>query len=326
MSLLLKSLESNLSDFRPDKASLITQVLAGLQQPVKKINAKFFYDEQGSKLFDQICTLQEYYPTRTETEIMQDYIDEIAEVIGTNAVLVEYGSGSSHKTKILLDHLPTLAAYIPIDISKEHLIKSATKIDALYPYLDVIPISADYTHHLELPAIDKPISHKVVYFPGSTIGNFQPYQALDFLNHVAEVCGENGGLLIGVDLKKDPNILHQAYNDQEGVTAAFNLNVLTHLNKEFGCDFNLDKFCHYAFFNPEHGRVEMRLISLETQVVHLNDTAIVFREHESIITEYSYKYTVELFEALAARANFRLDKAWIDNKKWFSVLYLTWLG
>ncbi len=301
----------------PDKADILRELLEGLQKPEKSLPSKLFYDELGSELFEQITRLDEYYLTRTEAEIFTDRIDEIIGHLGSEVTLIEFGSGNSQKTRILLDHLPDPVGYVPIDISQEKLTESATAIAAAYPGLNVIPIWADYTRELELPAIEG--SRKAAFFPGSTIGNFYPDEAEAFLKRVAELVGEGGGLLIGVDLKKDERILNRAYNDAEGVTAAFNLNMLAHLNQEFGANFQVDKFRHHAAYNEELGRIEMYLVSLEDQTVSLGDAEISFRRDERILTEVSHKYTVEEFERLAVRGGFHVQDVWIDSDRLFSV-------
>ncbi|MEM8533173.1 MAG: L-histidine N(alpha)-methyltransferase [Chloroflexota bacterium] len=320
------STQLNLHDYQPNGDSTAQEVLAGLQRVPKKLPAKLFYDERGSQLFDQICELDEYYTTRTESAITQSNIDEIVAAIGPQALLIEYGSGSSAKTRILLDHLNDLAAYIPLDISKEHLLASATELAKLYPDLEILPVSADYTTDFELPRVQKPVARRVVYFPGSTIGNFETEAAIDFLEHIAEVCGSDGGLLIGVDLKKEPHIIHQAYNDRAGVTAAFNLNMLVRLNRDLDMNFVVDQFGHYAFYNVYEGRLEMHLVSLADQTVYLNGTSIEFAEGESIWTESSYKYTPSEFAALAGQVGFEVQQVWIDEQHLFSVQYLTMTG
>jgi dimethylhistidine N-methyltransferase len=312
-----------LRDSMPDQKDLLQEVLEGMREPVKTLPCKLFYDERGSRLFEQICELDEYYLTRTETALMKEKISEIAPLIGSKSMLVEYGSGNSEKTKILLDHLPELSAYVPIDISREHLLRSAADIAAAYPHLDVLPVCADYTTRVELPAYNKPVSRRVVYFPGSTIGNFHHHEAFDFLKLIAEVCGSGGGLLIGIDLKKDPEILNSAYNDRAGITAAFNLNLLERINRELGADFQIDQFRHHAFYNEVIGRIEMHLISLSDQTVHLNGYGIDLKKGEKIWTESSYKYSIEEFEALAERAGFKLKHVWTDKNRLFSVQYLT---
>jgi len=312
-----------LHDFEPEVDRFRDEVLAGLHQAQKAIPCKYFYDEHGSHLFDQICELDEYYPTRTEMAIMCDHVAEMAELLGRGCMLIEYGSGSSVKTRILLDHLCAPAAYVPLDISREHLLRSAAKLAVAYPRLKVLPVCADYTTRFELPPCPRPVARKVVYFPGSTIGNFEPEYALGFLRHIAQTCGAGGGLLIGVDLKKDVRVLEPAYNDARGITAAFNLNLLRRINGELGADFQLDQFRHHAFYNEEAGRVEMHLVSLRAQTVHLADAVIALRPGESIHTENSYKYALAQFAGLAQQAGFKTWKVWTDRRQLFSVHYLT---
>jgi dimethylhistidine N-methyltransferase len=312
-----------LADFAPELGSFRDEVLCGLHKPQKELPSKFFYDERGSQLFEQISVLDEYYLTRTELGIMRDHAHEMAEVLGPRCLLIEYGSGSSTKTRLLLNHLLEPAAYVPIDISKEHLIQSASALAAAYPTLEVLPVCADYTTNFELPTPATPAARRVVYYPGSTIGNFDREPALRFLQHIAQVCGPGGGLLIGVDLSKDPVKLHHAYNDWEGVTAAFNLNLLFRINRELGADFELDRFRHYAFYNPREGRVEMHVVSLANQTVHVGDVAFSFAIGESIWTESSYKYRLDDFAAMAAAAGFAVRSVWTDPHGLFSVQYLT---
>ncbi|MBV7327252.1 L-histidine N(alpha)-methyltransferase [Chloroflexi bacterium TSY] len=302
--------------------SLVAEVLRGLRNPVKTLPTKLLYDERGSQLFDEITELEEYYPTRTETAIMLKHINEMVDVLGANTMLIEYGSGSSIKTRILLDHLPDLAAYVPIDISAEHLAQATAQIRRMYPGLEVLPVSADYTSEIELPKSTLPAARRVIYFPGSTIGNFHPREAIIFLQRLAHICGNDGGVLIGVDLKKDPNLLHRAYNDAPGVTAAFNLNMLTHLNRRVGANFVVENFRHYAFYNANIGRIEMHLVNLADQQIQIHDQSILLRMGESIWTESSYKYTINEFGALAAKAGFQVEQVWTDERKLFSVQYL----
>ncbi len=313
----------NATDFKPGTDDVLKEVIEGLQQPVKRLPCKLFYDEHGSQLFDQICELDEYYPTRTETAIMEDNIDEIVSHIGEDCQLIEYGSGSSVKTRILLDNLPEMAAYVPIDISKEHLLRSSVDLAQDYPNVDVFPVCADYHNDFDLPDCKRTANKKVVYFPGSTIGNFHPHEAVDFLQGINEVCGDQGGLLIGVDLKKDPDILNEAYNDSKGVTAAFNLNSVKRVKEELGIDLDPDSFRHHAFYNEAHGRVEMHLVSLLEQKVSVAGNEIVIKSGESIWTESSYKYSVEEFDRLAFKGGFQVEKVWVDDQQLFSVQYLT---
>ena len=300
---------------------LLTEVIEGLSKPQKMLPSKLFYDERGSRLFDMICELDEYYPTRTETKILSDNINEITSYIGDRCVLVELGSGSSVKIKLLLDHLKNLAAYIPVDISAEHLIKSTKLLQDEYSDLNVYPLAADYTRWFSLPEIKEDYNSIDAFYPGSTIGNFTPEEAREFLGRIAEICGKGSGLLIGVDLQKDENILNKAYNDSEGITAEFNLNILSHINNQLGANFDLSKFKHQALYNKKEGRIEMHLLSLAQQVVKLNDHSFSIGRYETILTEYSYKYTTEGFAELV-KDIYEVEKVWIDRNKLFSVQFL----
>jgi len=296
-------------------------VVDGLAQRQKRLSSKYFYDERGSKLFDQITRLPEYYPTRTETALLRAHAAEFAELIGPCASVVEFGSGSSTKIRILLDALDAPAAYVPIDISREHLIASAKDLADDNPDLPVVPIAADYTQPLKLPEITGE-AVRIGFFPGSTIGNFSYTEAVGFLRTAATELGTDNGLLIGVDLKKDVDILHAAYNDRAGVTAQFNLNILRHINRELGADFDLDGFVHNALWRPEKGRIEMHLVSKRAQRVRVDGRVFDFAAGESIHTEDSHKYTVEEFHALAAEAGWRAYRHWVDADELFSVHYL----
>ncbi len=298
------------------------ELLEGLRRPQKTLPSKYFYDEIGSTLFEDICTLKEYYPTRTEIGIMRDNIEQITRQLGRRCLLIEYGAGASVKIRLLLDHMRSIAGYVPIDISGEHLLAAAGELRREYPSLHIFPIPADYTQDFELPEIDVPHDRRVVFFPGSTIGNFTPAQAAEFLAHIAEVVGEDGGLLIGVDRKKDAATLEAAYNDDRGVTADFNLNMLVRLNREFDGDFDLDTFRHRAVYNGAEGRIEMHLLSKREQVAHVAGEQFTFRSGESILTEYSYKYHPEEFAHLAA-PYFTVEKVWTDARALFSVQYLS---
>lgn len=309
--------------YDPASAVFLADVLEGLSAPHKTLPCKYFYDERGSHLFDLICELEEYYPTRTETGIICANIDQIASLFDPGALVVEYGSGSSKKTRILLDRLPWISAYVPVDISREHLAASAEGLRSRYPHLEVLPVCADYTCAFELPEIDTPPSRVIAFFPGSTIGNFHPDEAVGFLTGIRQLCGPDGGLLIGVDLKKDLPTLELAYNDRQGVTAAFNLNLLERINQEAGADFELGQFHHHAFYNPWHGRIEMHLASMCDQKAHVGGRLIRFEAGETILTECSYKYTLPQFAALAEEARFKVEKVWTDDRSYFSVQYLT---
>jgi dimethylhistidine N-methyltransferase len=313
-------------DFRPGRERFLAEALDGLQKPQKELPSKYFYNERGAALFERICSLEEYYITRTEVSIMQANIAGMAELIGPGVLLIEYGCGDCRKIPFLLDHLPDPVAFVPIDISQEQLERAARELASNYPALEVLPVCADYTSHLKVPDPKRSFRRKVVYFPGSTIGNFDPVPARQFLRHIAGVLGPGGALLIGVDLKKDVTRLHRAYNDSQGVTAAFNLNLLERINRELNCDFQIDCFQHYAFYNPKENRIEMHLVSRKEQTVHLGNVAIHFVPGESIWTESSYKYNLDEFQEMAAVAGLRVERVWTDARKWFSVQYLVTAG
>lgn len=293
-------------------------VLNGLQQSPKRLPSKYFYDERGSQLFDDICELHEYYPTRTEMALLQTISAEVAALVGEGATVIEFGSGSSTKIRILLDALDDPSAYVPVDISREHLLVSAKDLADSYPALRVVPVCADYTQPFDVPEI---AGEKVRagFFPGSTIGNFTRADAISFLRAAASDLGHNNGLLIGVDLRKDVARLHAAYNDAAGVTAAFNLNLLERINRELGGDFNLDAFVHDARWVPEPGRIEMHLVSEEAQDVTLAGETFHFEAGESIHTEDSHKYDVDGFKALAAEAGWDSVECWTDPDELFSI-------
>ncbi len=295
-------------------------VLSGLQKAQKTLPCKYLYDAHGSSLFDRITRLDAYYPTRAEKSILENYGGEMAALIGPQARIVEYGSGTSEKTQLLLDKLEAPAAYVPIDISREHLLAAAARIQQRYPDVHVAPVVADYTADFSLPTT--PGRQTVVFFPGSTIGNFEPEEAQVFLAEMARVAGPGGGLLIGVDLRKPVQTLERAYDDEEGVTALFNLNLLTRINRELGGTFDLSRFSHRAPWNDALGRVEMHLVSLEEQEVEVAGHKIAFGAGEYIHTECSYKYTPEGFAALAAQAGFDRVALWKDDERLFSVQYL----
>jgi dimethylhistidine N-methyltransferase len=311
-----------LIDNKPGQDRFYSEVVAGLLKPQKELPSKYFYDKTGSLLFDQICSLDEYYISRTEIAIMKSHLNEITQILGPHVSLIEYGSGSGVKTRILLDNLVDPACYMPIDISREQLINSANKISSSYHALEVLPVCADYTANFEMPSPKQKRYRPIVYFPGSTIGNFDPLPAKHFLEHVSSIFGKDGGLLIGFDLKKDPGILHRAYNDNSGVTAAFNCNLLHRINNELDGDFQVNNYKHYAFYNPEKGRVEMHLLNLKNQVVHLKKMNVPIHEGESIWTESSYKFTIDEFTTLAATAGLKSEQVWTDENEWFCLMFL----
>jgi L-histidine Nalpha-methyltransferase len=312
----LDVLRSSAAEFRAD-------VLRGLGAPAKELPCKYFYDEAGSTLFEQITGLEEYYPTRTELAIMNRHVKEMAGLLGPRCLLVEYGSGSSTKTRLLLDCLSDPVGYVPIDVSGEHLRRSAQMIAAEYSHVEVLPLCADFTRPLELPIPRKQPARRVVYFPGSTIGNFDPDDALALLRRTVVLCGRGGGLLLGADLRKDRRVLEAAYNDRSGVTAAFNRNILVRINRELGADFAVDQFMHRANYNAAEGRIEVQLVSNRDQSVHIGEAEFAFAAGESIHTEYSYKYRLRDLDDLAAAAGFEVERFWTDKREYFSVHYLT---
>lgn len=301
--------------------SELDEIVDGLKRSEKTISPKYFYDHRGSQLFDAITRLPEYYPTVTELGIMRDNIEEIAALAGKRASLIEFGSGSSHKTRVLLEHLDQQAVYVPVDISESHLLESARQVRTEFPDLEVLPVVADFTQPFALPNPTIMPLRNIVYFPGSTIGNFTHDAAHDLLKVMHQEAGDDGALLIGIDLQKDPAIIERAYNDSAGVTAEFNVNILRHLNREFGFDFDLNEFTHDARYNTSEGRIEMRLISSSDQLIRTGHEEIAIGKGEGILTEYSHKYTIAGFAAMATRAGFTVKKVWTDADKLFSVQY-----
>jgi dimethylhistidine N-methyltransferase len=304
------------------RAGFHADVVAGLSARHKQVPCKYFYDETGSNLFERICAQPEYYLTRAELALMHEHAAAMAELIGPGCQLIEYGSGSSVKTQRLLDRLHAPVAYVPIDISSVPLHASALALAQRYPALQILPLCADFTEPLEVPASTLPARRRVVYFPGSTIGNLTPSASILLLRRTAELCGPGGALLLGADLKKDPNILHAAYNDAAGVTAAFNLNLLARINRELDADFDLGQFCHYALYNPDRGRIEMHLVSRRQQRVRVGTRSFTFADGESIRTEYSHKFNLHDLQRQAAAGGFKLRRVWHDPARTFCVLYL----
>ena len=307
-----------LHDTSPPTEDFREAVLSGLALPRKAVPAKFFYDARGSELFDAICETPEYYPTRTEAAILAANAPAMAAFLGDDALVIEYGSGSGQKTRLLLDALRP-AAYVPVDISSAALSQSAAAIAADYPELRVVAVCADYTRPLNLPLDGIPHRSKAVFFPGSTVGNFTPEEALVFLRGVYGLLSPGGRVLIGVDLKKPAEVLDAAYNDAHGVTAAFNLNLLERVNRELEGDFDAAAFEHRAFYNADLGRVEMHLMSRRRQAVRVAGQRFAFATGETIHTENSYKYAVIEFQYLARRAGFQPEQVWLDERRLFSV-------
>jgi dimethylhistidine N-methyltransferase len=306
----------------PERERFLVDVLAGLRKRQKELPCKYLYDERGSRLYEHICQLQEYYLPAVEASIMRAHIEEMAELIGRQVRLIEYGCGNCSKVRLLLDHLKDPVAYIPIDISREQLERVSSELSDSYPELEILPICTDFASDFDLPVARQQGRRAVVYFPGSTIGNFAPAAARQLLESLAQVCGPGGGLLLGVDLAKEPAVLHRAYNDSRGVTAAFNLNLLERINRDLGADFEPAQFEHRAFYNKSAGRVEMHLVSRREQTVHLQNHDITFAKGETIWTENSYKYDLQDFVEMAAAAGWQVVRVWTDDKQWFSVQYL----
>jgi dimethylhistidine N-methyltransferase len=293
-------------------------VIAGLSLPQKSLPPKYFYDARGGRLFERICRLPEYYLTRAELALTRANLPAIARFAGRGCQLIEYGSGESLKTRLLIRALRP-AAYTPVDISAAALRGAALRLRREFPWLRILPLQADFSRPVEAPNL-LPHARRVAYFPGSTIGNLTPEQAQAFLRMSADQAAR---MLVGVDLRKDANLLHAAYNDAQGVTAAFNLNLLARINRELRANFDLRKFAHYAFYDPSRGRIEMHLVSLARQAIRIGTHRFDFDVGESIHTENSYKYSIEGFAALAAAAGFTARKLWMDRKELFALHGLT---
>jgi len=308
---------------RAEASAFETDVVEGLSATPKRVPAKYFYDAAGSQLFERITEQPEYYPTRCEMEVLRDQAAEIDKLIPPGAALVEFGSGSNKKARLLLKAAPQLAAYVPVDISGEMLEQEAAELCADFPQLKVLPVAADFCYPFELPPEAKAAPLRVGFFPGSTIGNFEPHEAAGFLRNAAKILGANAKLIIGVDLIKPSEILNAAYNDAEGVTADFNLNLLTRFNRELGGTFDLDTFEHHAFYNRERNRIEMHLASLKRQKVKVAGECFDFRAGETIHTENSYKYSVESLSALARGVGWLPAGVWTDAAKYFSIQAFT---
>ena len=307
----------------PRKGDALTSgVLEGLKRTPRELSPVWFYDELGSFLFDSICDLPEYYITRTELQIMRSHAEEMASYIGPNAALIEFGSGTSLKTRLLLDRLVSPAAYIPVDIARDHLLDAAGMLARDYPDLRIIPVCADFTRPFDLPSAVFSASKRVMYFPGSTLGNFVRSEAQALLSRMREMVGKSGAVLIGIDLRKDPRILERAYDDSSGVTAEFNLNALRHLNRELGSDFDLNGYEHFAVWVDDESRIEMHLVAKRDQTVHIGGEDLKIRRGEHLRTEYCHKYTLDSFADLAAMAGLSVSRVWMDTDKQFSVQLL----
>jgi dimethylhistidine N-methyltransferase len=298
-------------------------VIAGLSLPQKTLPPKYFYDARGSELFEAICRLREYYPTRAELALTRARLGDIGRFAGAGCELIEYGSGASVKTRLLIRRLRP-SAYVPVDISEPALRQAGARLAREFPWLKISGVVGDFSRPLELPVFrgrgrGLHTGRRVIYFPGSTIGNLVPHEAHAFLSMTRGLVGAGGAMLVGVDLKKDANVLHAAYNDAKGVTAAFNLNLLARINRELEGDFDLRRFRHYAFYNAARGRIEMHLVSLARQQARVGAHRFQFEAGETIHTENSCKYSVAEFQALAAEAGFRSAKVWLDRQELFSL-------
>ncbi|TWT75495.1 Histidine-specific methyltransferase EgtD [Posidoniimonas polymericola] len=298
-------------------------VLAGLSDNPKWISSKHLYDKRGSELFDKICGLDEYYVTRAEAEIMRASSAEIVEQLGGPVNLIEFGSGSSMKTRLLLDHLDPASVYLPVDVSREHLEESCEALAADFPELAIEPLPGDFTQPIELPEWADNGLANVTYFPGSTLGNFEEADAIGLLKNMRSLCGDDGQALIGVDLQKDPQVIHAAYNDREGVTAEFTKNLLRRINRELGAEIPVDDFDYHAHYNTAKGRIEAALVSRCDQRHEVRGREISFGRGEPIRTEYSHKYTIPQFAAMADQAGFELRRQWNDRRRYFAVLLMS---
>ncbi|GLQ97213.1 L-histidine N(alpha)-methyltransferase [Dyella mobilis] len=308
---------------RPPDNLLLQVVQRGLRSQPKRLPSWLFYDEQGSALFEQICEQPEYYLTRAEIELLRVHAADIAEVLGPDVRLVEYGSGHAIKTRLLLEHLATPVAWVPIELSSEALRLGMQRVAQQIPELPIQPLSMDFTRPLRLPVPPRAPRRTVLYFPGSTIGNFEDREAAQLLRKMRNEMGDNGGILVGADLKKDRSTIEAAYNDKAGVTAAFTLNVLARLNRELGCNFELGAFRHRAHYNAMAGRIETHILSNREQRVRVGRLQVLFREEEAMLVEYSCKYSLEDFAALAATAGLSVQHVWLDPAGTFSLQYLT---
>jgi dimethylhistidine N-methyltransferase len=317
------ALPLTLRDYHPRGDDMRAEILAGLHQLQKSLPCKYFYDERGSALFEAICELPEYYLTRTELGIMQAHAADMAAALGPEVLLVEPGSGSSLKTRLLLEHLQRPLAYVPVDISRAPLLDSAARLKGLYPDLEVLPVCADFNQAFEIPTPRQRPQRSIIYFPGSTIGNFEPAAAVELLRRLYRLAGAEGALLIGFDLHKDRAVLERAYSDAAGVTAAFNLNLLERLNRELEGDFDISRFRHHVIYNEAESRIEMYLVSRGPQLVRLSGERFGFRDGEAILTEYSYKHSLQGFTHLAAKAGLALEHNWLDERGYFCVAYLS---
>jgi len=294
-------------------------VLKGLRRPLKSIPSKYLYDARGSRLFEEICRLDEYYLTRTELEILRVHLTEMAHIVGPGARVIEPGAGSGIKTELLLDRLIDPVAVVPIELSEQALSAAVERLTRRFPWLEILPVAADFTEPIDVPEGSRPARRNLVFFPGSTIGNFLPEEAIRLLRAMGSSAGPGGAILVGVDFKKDVRILERAYDDASGVTAEFNLNLLRRINRELRADFRPDRFRHVAPYDPAHGRIEMRLVSTSGQRVRIGDDDFEFLPDEPILTELCHKYEPEEFEALCRSAGLEVIRGWSDGAGWYGL-------
>ncbi len=317
----MNSIQSDVAvhDMHPTTADIRGDILDGLARQPKRLPSKYFYDTRGSQLFERICEQPEYYLTRAELELMRAHVQDMARVLGPDVLLVEYGSGSGIKTRMLLEHLERAVAYVPVEISRSALTASVERLGEAFPQIEMLPVCADFTQALTLPEPQRRQRRSVIYFPGSTIGNFGPHAAQQLLCNMREEIGENGAALLGVDLVKDPAIIEAAYNDAAGVTAEFTLNMLARFNRELGADFDLHAFAHRARYNPMAERIETHIVSRRAQDVHIAGQCFHFEADEAMLVEFSCKYSRASFARLAAKAGLRVTHVWTDADALFSV-------
>lgn len=309
----------HLHDLHPSADDIRGDVLAGLTRRPRRLPSKYFYDAAGSALFERICQQPEYYLTRAELALMREHIGAIVDELGADVELVEYGSGSGVKTRLLLEHLQRPVAYVPVEISRSALMASVERLGAALPAVQMLPVCADFTRPVALPRPARPARRSVIYFPGSTIGNFEPRDAVTLLRQMREEAGNGGAALVGVDLVKDAARVEAAYNDAAGVTAAFTLNMLARFNRELAADFDLDAFAHRARYNPMAERIETHIVSRREQAVTVAGQRFHFDAGEAVLVEYSCKYSPASFARLAARAGLRIARTWVDPQGLFSL-------
>jgi dimethylhistidine N-methyltransferase len=321
MSLLAQK-SANAATFEEMFEEEVAEILAGLTAEQKRISPKYFYDQRGSELFDEICNLPEYYPTRTEQHIMDERLPEIAQLVGPHVSVIEFGAGSNAKARQLLERLEEPVAYVPVEISGDYLSDQSEALARDFPDLSITPVVADFTKPFDLPEHPTTPTRNLIFFPGSTIGNFTRSEALNLLEVMRTEARETGALLVGVDLVKDEDVLTAAYNDSRGITAEFNLNVLRHLNQALGANFEPRNFRHEAVWDDRHDRIEMRLVATKNHAVKLAGRRLEFTQGEYIITEYSHKYSIDGFRELAEQAGLSPQSVWTDEKDYFSVHYL----